>query len=36
MQHSEQTMLLTVTHSLELASRFGRRYQIDDGRLNEA
>jgi lipoprotein-releasing system ATP-binding protein len=36
MQQSEQTMLLTVTHSLELASRFRRRYQIDDGQLNEA
>jgi lipoprotein-releasing system ATP-binding protein len=36
MQRSEQTMLLTVTHSLDLASRFQRRYQIDDGLLREA
>jgi lipoprotein-releasing system ATP-binding protein len=33
MQRQEQTMLLAVTHSLELASRFERRYEIDDGRL---
>src|SRR4051812_7293270 len=33
MQREEQTMLLVVTHSLELARRFERRYEIDDGRL---
>ena len=33
MQREEQTMLLVVTHSLELASRFERRYEIDDGML---
>src|SRR6478672_5842419 len=32
MQHEEQAMLLVVTHSLELAQRFERRYEIDDGR----
>src|SRR5205809_5535488 len=35
MQREEQTMLLVVTHSLELARRFVKRYEIDDGRLNE-
>lgn len=33
MQREEKTMLLVVTHSLELAQRFERRYEIDDGRL---
>jgi lipoprotein-releasing system ATP-binding protein len=33
MQRAEQTMLLVVTHSLELAQRFERRYEIDDGSL---
>jgi lipoprotein-releasing system ATP-binding protein len=33
MQREEQTMLLVVTHSLELAGRFERRYEIDDGTL---
>jgi len=33
MQREEQSMLLVVTHSLELASRFERRYEIDDGML---
>lgn len=33
MQREEQTMLLVVTHSLDLAQRFERRYEIDDGRL---
>ncbi|HEY2412826.1 MAG TPA: ABC transporter ATP-binding protein [Pirellulaceae bacterium] len=32
-QREEQTMLLVVTHSLELAQRFERRFEIDDGRL---
>jgi lipoprotein-releasing system ATP-binding protein len=36
MQREEQAMLLVVTHSLELAQRFERRYEIDDGRLKEA
>src|SRR6476659_8758640 len=33
MQREEQTMLLVVTHSLELARRFERQYEIDDGHL---
>ncbi|MBL9092996.1 MAG: ABC transporter ATP-binding protein [Planctomycetaceae bacterium] len=33
MQQHEGTMLLVVTHSLELASRFQRRFELDDGRL---
>jgi len=33
MQREEQAMLLVVTHSLELASRFERRFEIDDGML---
>ena len=33
MQREEQMMLLVVTHSLELAQRFERRFEIDDGRL---
>jgi lipoprotein-releasing system ATP-binding protein len=36
MQREEQTMLLVVTHSQELAQRFERRYEIDDGNLKEA
>ena len=36
MQREEQTMLLVVTHSLELAQRFERRFEIDDGRLKDA
>src|SRR4051794_960420 len=36
MQREEQTMLLVVTHSLELARRFEKRYEIDDGRLKQA
>jgi lipoprotein-releasing system ATP-binding protein len=36
MPREEQTMLLVVTHSLELARRFERRYEIDDGRLKDA
>ena len=36
MQREEQTMLLVVTHSLELAKQFGRRYEIDDGQLKDA
>src|SRR5204863_550448 len=36
MQREEQAMLLVVTHSLDLAQRFERRYEIDDGRLKDA
>jgi lipoprotein-releasing system ATP-binding protein len=36
MQRQEQTMLLVVTHSLELAQRFERRYEIDDACLKPA
>jgi lipoprotein-releasing system ATP-binding protein len=36
MQREEKTMLLAVTHSLDLSQRFERRYQIDDGRLKDA
>jgi lipoprotein-releasing system ATP-binding protein len=32
----EQAMLLTVTHSLDLAQRFERTFELDDGRLREA
>jgi lipoprotein-releasing system ATP-binding protein len=35
MQRTEKTMLVVVTHSQELASRFDRRLEIDDGRLVE-
>ena len=35
MQREEHTLLLVVTHSLELAQRFERRYEIDDGQLKE-
>jgi lipoprotein-releasing system ATP-binding protein len=35
MQRSENTMLVVVTHSEQLASLFGRRMEIDDGRLVE-
>jgi lipoprotein-releasing system ATP-binding protein len=33
LQAQEQTMLVVVTHSLELASRFERRVELDEGRL---
>jgi len=33
LQRTEGTMLLVVTHSLELAERFDRRVELDDGRL---
>jgi lipoprotein-releasing system ATP-binding protein len=33
MQRQENTMLLVVTHSAELAAHLDRRYEIDDGRL---
>ena len=35
MQRTESTMLVVVTHSEQLASLFGRRMEIDDGRLIE-
>jgi len=35
-QREEKTMLLVVTHSLELAQRFERRLEIDDGQLKDA
>jgi lipoprotein-releasing system ATP-binding protein len=35
MQRTENTMLVVVTHSQDLASLFGRRMEIDDGRLVE-
>jgi len=33
MQQQEGSMLIVVTHSLDLARRFGRQYELDDGRL---
>src|SRR5437868_6109974 len=36
MQREERALLLVVTHSLDLAQRFERRYEIDDGQLKEA
>jgi lipoprotein-releasing system ATP-binding protein len=36
MPREEQTMLLVVTHSQELARRFERRFEIDDGVLKSA
>ena len=33
MQRGENTMLLVVTHSADLAGQLERRYEIDDGRL---
>ncbi|MBS0210575.1 MAG: ABC transporter ATP-binding protein [Planctomycetes bacterium] len=35
LQHEEQTMLIVVTHSLELATRFQRSVELDQGRLVE-
>jgi lipoprotein-releasing system ATP-binding protein len=35
MQRNENTMLLVVTHSEQLASLFNRRLELDDGRLVE-
>jgi lipoprotein-releasing system ATP-binding protein len=32
----QQTMLVCVTHSLDLAARFPRRYELSDGKLIEA
>lgn len=36
LQRQEKTMLIVVTHSLELASQMSRRLELDDGRLREA
>ena len=33
LQREEQTMLIVVTHSLELASHFERRLELDGGKL---
>jgi lipoprotein-releasing system ATP-binding protein len=35
LQKQQQTMLIVVTHSLELAPLFQRKVQLDDGRLEE-
>jgi lipoprotein-releasing system ATP-binding protein len=35
LQEQERTMLIVVTHSLELASRFRRRVELDEGRLKQ-
>lgn len=35
MQRTENTMLIVVTHSQELAARFQRRLELDNGRLVE-
>ena len=36
LQQQENTMLVVVTHSLELARQMSRRLELDDGRLREA
>jgi lipoprotein-releasing system ATP-binding protein len=36
LQRDEQTMLIVVTHSLELAALFDRRLELDEGRLTAA
>jgi len=36
LQRDEGTMLLVVTHSMELASRFGRRVELNEGKLQAA
>ena len=33
LHHAQQTMLVVVTHSPSLAAHFGRRYELDAGRL---
>jgi lipoprotein-releasing system ATP-binding protein len=33
MQEHENTMMIVVTHSLELARRFERKFELDEGRL---
>ncbi len=35
LHHEERTVLLAVTHSLDLAARFGRRIELVDGRCVE-
>jgi lipoprotein-releasing system ATP-binding protein len=35
LQRQENTMLIVVTHSLELAGRMSRRLELDEGRLKE-
>ena len=35
LRFSLRTMLVVVTHSLELAGLFQRRLELDDGRLGE-
>jgi len=35
LQRQENTMLIVVTHSLELAKQMSRRLELDDGRLRE-
>lgn len=35
LQVAEQTMLIVVTHSIDLANRLQRRMEIDEGRLRE-
>ncbi len=35
MQKQEGTMLIVVTHSLDLARRFSQQYELDDGRLKQ-
>ena len=35
MQQQEGTMLIVVTHSLELARRFTHQYELDDGHLKQ-
>lgn len=35
LQVQEGTMLIVATHSLALAARMGRRFELDDGRLRE-
>jgi len=36
LQRQEGTMLIVVTHSVELARRFSRQYELDDGLLKPA
>jgi lipoprotein-releasing system ATP-binding protein len=36
LQVQEGTMLVVATHSLALAARMGRRFELDDGRLKES
>jgi len=35
LQQQEETLLVVVTHSMELANLMGRRLELDDGRLKE-